>query len=349
MLGRARLGRDSWAKSRSASSGGEVDVSEDHDPGRRVLEDLRPPARLSPRVEPFPGLESERLEHRDQSREEPPGRSVGVVVVVRPAQTETILPGLLDPRREVPRLPVIPLDLENQVAGEVAVPRQIDDSGEGRFGGEEPFGVIIKPSLTPLPEFAGGERPPGGLGGHPANSRHLARKRVESGKSPALYDGQARRSPVDPANSVWAARVAEDLQAEVMSPRKCRDRLDLDRDLGDPRRGPQDDDKTREHPPVVDEQRRAGGVIRRLADVPQVPQLRREPLRLADDEVVDPVAKPGARLGQHSRRKLIGEGVTFESLGDLRVDERLGLGEEFPVESPWRSFVEVGRHQSLRC
>ena len=129
--------------------GGEVEVGEDHDARRRVLEDLGPPAGMLARVEPLAEQEPRALEHPDQPGEEPPRRAERVVVVVRPAQPEPVLPGLLDPRRAVPRLPVIALDLEDQVARQVGPAGQLDHPGEGGLGGVEPLGVVVEPPPRP--------------------------------------------------------------------------------------------------------------------------------------------------------------------------------------------------------
>ena len=61
--GAGRAGRW-WAKSSVGLLGGEVEVGEDDDAGRRVLEDLGPPAGVLPGVEPLAEHEAERLEHR---------------------------------------------------------------------------------------------------------------------------------------------------------------------------------------------------------------------------------------------------------------------------------------------
>ena len=71
-----------------------------------------------------------RLEHADDAREEPPRAAEGVVVVVRPAEAEPVLPRLLDPGGPVARLPVVALGLEDEVARQVGPAGQLDDAGE---------------------------------------------------------------------------------------------------------------------------------------------------------------------------------------------------------------------------
>src|SRR4051794_29789070 len=99
--------------------GGEVEIGEDDDPGRRMFEDLRPPSRMMARVEPLAELEAERPEQANDAGEEPPRATERVVIVVGPTEPEPILPRLLHLCRTVTRLPVRPLRLEDQVAGQV--------------------------------------------------------------------------------------------------------------------------------------------------------------------------------------------------------------------------------------
>ena len=103
--------------------GGQVQVGEDDDAGRGVLQDLRAPAGVLARVEPLAEEEAEGLEHADDAREEPPRAAEGVVVVVRPAEAEPVLPLLLDPGGTVARLPVVALGLEDEVARQVGIRR----------------------------------------------------------------------------------------------------------------------------------------------------------------------------------------------------------------------------------
>ena len=71
------------------------------------------------------------------------------MVVVGPAQAEPVLPRLLHLGGVVPRLPVVALDLEDQVAGQVARARQLDDALERGLGGVEPLGVVVEPPPPP--------------------------------------------------------------------------------------------------------------------------------------------------------------------------------------------------------
>ncbi len=123
MFGRGRSGKGVVGEVVRGLLGGEVEVGEDHDPGRRVLEDLRPQPACSPAWNRSRSDEPERLEDPDHAREEPPRTAEGVVVVVRPAEPEPVLPRLLHLRRAVARLPVVALDLEDEVARQVGATR----------------------------------------------------------------------------------------------------------------------------------------------------------------------------------------------------------------------------------
>ncbi len=114
--------------------GGQVEVGEDDDPGDRMLEDLSSPAGVGPGVEPLAQLEAQPREHADHAGKEPPRAAERVMVVVGPAQAEAILAGLLHPGGRVARLPVVALDLEDQVARQVGRARQLDHALEGRLG-----------------------------------------------------------------------------------------------------------------------------------------------------------------------------------------------------------------------
>lgn len=64
------VGQGGVGKVVSGLIGGEVEVGEDHDPGRWVLDDLGSPTGVFAGVEPLAEHESELLEHGDHAREE---------------------------------------------------------------------------------------------------------------------------------------------------------------------------------------------------------------------------------------------------------------------------------------
>ena len=108
--------------------GSQIEVGKDNNPGRRMLEHLRAPAGMGPRVEPLAKLEAQRGENADDAREELPRATERMMVVICPAQTQPVLSRLLNLGRAIARLPVFPLDLENQVACQVTRTRLLDDA-----------------------------------------------------------------------------------------------------------------------------------------------------------------------------------------------------------------------------
>ena len=130
-------------------------------------------------VEALAEQEAEPLEHPDDAREEPPRAAEGVVVVVRPAQAEPVLPRLLDPRGPVARLPVVALDLEDEVAGQVGIAGQLDHAVEGRLGRVEPLGVVVESAPTALPELARGQGVARRVRRHPPPAGEVAGERLE--------------------------------------------------------------------------------------------------------------------------------------------------------------------------
>ena len=257
-------------------------------PGDRVLEDLGTPARVSAGVEPLAELEAQPREHPHEPREEPPGATEGVMVVVRPAQPEPVLPGLLHPGGRVARLPVFALGLEDQVTRQVGRARQLDDALEGRFGGVESLGIVVEPPAPAAPEVQRGQGVAGRVRLHPALAGQIARERLEAQVAPALDDGQRRPLAGDPADPVWPHRIAQDFQAQVVGAGERRDRLDLDRHLanGGPRRSSiaarargLDRDPGKD-PAGMGEDRRIHGVADRLALVARASRAVR-PVRTA--------------------------------------------------------------------
>ena len=114
--------------------GGQVQIGENDDSGDGMLQDLRPPAGMGPGVKPLAQLESQPSEHPDDTGEKPSRTAKGVMIVVRPTQTEAILARLLNCAARVARLPVVALGLEDQVARQIDRARQLDHPLESRLG-----------------------------------------------------------------------------------------------------------------------------------------------------------------------------------------------------------------------
>ena len=186
--------------------------------------------------------------------------------MVGPAQAESILAGLLDPRRPVAGLPVFPLDLEDQVASQVGTVGEVDHPGQGCLGDVESFGGVVEPPPTPQPEVASRQGVARGLRGHPTQPGHVAREGVEPDIASTLDHGEAGGLTSNPPDPVRSQRVAQDGQAQVMGPRKAGDRLHPDRDLADLRPIPEGDGQSREHPAFMGEDRRPRAISRFLLD-----------------------------------------------------------------------------------
>ena len=156
------------------------------------------------------------------------------MVVVGPAQAEAILPRFLSPRRRVARLPVVALDLEDQVARQVGRARQLDHALEGRLGGVESLEIVIKPPAPRLPEVACRQGVACRVRLHSPLAGQLARKRLEAQIAPPLDHGQRRSLARHAADPVRAHRIAGHLQAQVVGAGKVRHAFDLDRHLAYP-------------------------------------------------------------------------------------------------------------------
>ena len=240
--------------------GGEVEVGKDDDPGLRLLQDLRTPAGVLARVEPLAEDETKRLEHPDHAREEPPRAAERMVIVVRPAEAEPVLPRLLDLRSAVPRLPVVALDLEDELARQVDRAGQFNHPGERCLGRAEPLGVVIESPAPGLPEFAGGQRVARRVRPHPTLAGKLAGKGLEPRVPAPLDDGQARPLAGDPTDAVGPHRVSLDLQPQIMRPGERGDRLDLERDLADLGARPRRHCDPGEHPILMTIDRHPDGI-----------------------------------------------------------------------------------------
>src|SRR5688572_19058958 len=100
--------------------GGEVDVVERDDARHRLFHHLRAPASLPARIEALATDHAELLPRRDEPGEMPPGCAIRVMVVIRPAKAQHILPRLLHAGCMIPPLPELPLSCEPDVACQVA-------------------------------------------------------------------------------------------------------------------------------------------------------------------------------------------------------------------------------------
>ena len=192
MLGRGRSGQRHVGKVFGRLFGGQVKVGENDDAGDRMLDDLSSPAGMRAGVKPLAQLEPEPGEHADHAGKEPPRAAEGMMVVVGPSQAQPILAGLLDPRRRVPRLPVVALDLEDQVARQVGRARQLDHALEARFGRGDSLFVVIKPPPASLPQVARRQGVAGRMRLHPPFARQLAREWLETEIAAPLDHGQRR-------------------------------------------------------------------------------------------------------------------------------------------------------------
>src|SRR5664279_2262238 len=108
-----------------------------------MLHHLRTPARVEAGVETLAAEEAELLQHADERREVLAAAPVGVMIVVRPADAELVLPGLLRLGGPVAARPVRALGGEEEVAHIVAA-----DSGDARvnetLGLGEALGRVVE-------------------------------------------------------------------------------------------------------------------------------------------------------------------------------------------------------------
>src|SRR5258705_13979709 len=105
----------------------EVHVTERDDPFDRLLQDLRAPARLRPRVITLAAFEPEFFQNAHQIEEMFARGPKCVVIVIRPSQPERILPPFLNLPGAVVPLPIGALLGKNDMTGHVA-PDQFDDT-----------------------------------------------------------------------------------------------------------------------------------------------------------------------------------------------------------------------------
>ena len=101
------------------------------------------------------------------------------MIVVRPTQSQSILPGLLDPGGPVSGLPVGPFSLEDKMTCKVPRACHLDDPIESFLGDVEPFGVVLEASTATLPELLSLKGVPSRVWTHPTLPGEIARKRIE--------------------------------------------------------------------------------------------------------------------------------------------------------------------------
>ncbi len=279
MLGRGRSGRAWWAKSCGCLVGGEVEVGEDDDAGRRVLQDLSTPAGLLARRGSVRGAGS-RASRRSRSAGE---RTAGTTD--RYDGRGSPSPGRADPAGPSGLAP-----RGSATASSRARPRR---------RGDRP-GPASRPARSRGPEWPRWRRSPRSSSSNrrlrPSQSSRAARASraacgairpiraisPENGSNPEipapLDHRQGRPLARDPADPIWPHRITSDRQAQVMGPRERRHRLDLDRDLADLRPLPSCHDQPGEHPAFMGEDRRTQRVGDRLPDVAKPPRVRPRPV-----------------------------------------------------------------------
>ena len=88
--------------------------------------------------------------------------------------------------------------------------------------------VVVEPAPARLPEVARRQGVAGRVRLHPSLPRQVAGKRLEAQVATPLDDGQGRPAALDSPDPVGPHRIADDLQSQVVRPRKRRHPLDLD-------------------------------------------------------------------------------------------------------------------------
>ena len=124
---------------------GHVHVGENDDASDGMLDDLGTPTGVESRIEPLATDEAESFQERDQWREARAARTIRVVIVIGPAEAESVLPSLLYSSRLVATEPVVALGGEEQLAR--AISPQVGDRGVHELRGvSEPGGIVIEDS-----------------------------------------------------------------------------------------------------------------------------------------------------------------------------------------------------------
>ena len=151
---------------------GEVDVDEQDDVAVGVLEDLGAPSGFGTGVESFSAFETHGEEELQKGLEDFAGTAVGVVIVVRPTDSDGVLPRLLPAGSGVPRLVERSFGLEEDFDSRTVSDRfgcvgpcAVDLAQDGGFGKgsislEQRFaellaGVVLRRGAFDGKEFAG--------------------------------------------------------------------------------------------------------------------------------------------------------------------------------------------------
>src|SRR5207249_4597020 len=91
-----------------------------HDSGDRLFGNLGAPAGFTAGIIAFALFETEFFQKSDEIGEMLARAAEGMMIVIAPAQPETILPLFLEPGRAIELLPIVTLGFEKELAGKVA-------------------------------------------------------------------------------------------------------------------------------------------------------------------------------------------------------------------------------------
>ena len=155
----------------------EVHVAKRHDAFDGLFENLRAPAGLRAGIVTLAALEAQLLQRAHEIDKVGAGTTERVVVVVRPAEAQSVLAFLLHPGGAIPAPPIGPLLPEENVAGEIPADQAQELIEEG-VGSLPSLGVRPESAWTGLPKLVREEEI--------QNVSHLSRPVGESAIATAL-------------------------------------------------------------------------------------------------------------------------------------------------------------------
>src|SRR6185503_10533232 len=116
--------------------GFKVHVTERDDALDGLLENLRAPTGLRPRIIPFPAFEPELFKRTHQVEEALAGRTKRMMIVICPTQPKHILAAFLNLTRSVASLPINTFLGKNDMTGDIAT-NQINHALQDRYARAE--------------------------------------------------------------------------------------------------------------------------------------------------------------------------------------------------------------------
>ena len=272
-----------------------------------------------------------------------PRRAVRVVVVVRPSQSQLLLPAKLHPCGMIPAHPMLALGREEQVASPVAP--DIHDRGvHDAIGLAEPVGIVVKVAFTPAQILAMLHR-------LDCDARIEDRRQI-SEIAVSLHHEQLAVLPRPPQRHACNPQLPERLPVDprlgdLVRREKIRDKLHFQRH---PRRLPLHQQHARKHAQLVHQTLgplRRGKRFRRVSHVQQPIADRLVACARRNLDVVDPIAEPRPRLRQHPIRQLFRIRAAVQKIIDNARHQRGRLRLRLPLELPQQSAAPASARFAL--